>query len=968
MTERSEGMDRRIAVVGMAFRLPGADNPQTYWRNIRDGVCSVRRFGDRELAAAGVPAQLRAAPDFVGVSGVLDDIEGFDAEFFGISAHEARVTDPQHRIFLETCYHALEHGGYAATAPDTRVGVFAGVGFHLYPLNTYLMSNLAHPDRDDDWLSGMQVAVGNYADFLATRASYRLGLTGPSMGVQSGCSTSLVAVHLASQALLAGDADLAVAGAAAVHVPVALGYRYVKGSILSRSGRCRAFDAEADGTVGGNGVAAVLLKRFDRAVADGDTIHAVLLGAGINNDGAGKHSYTAPSAAGQRGALLRAYEVAGVSPDQIGYLETHGTGTYKGDPIEFDGMTSAFRKHTDRVGYCAIGSVKPNIGHLDACAGMAGLIKTILVLRHGEIPPMAGYRRPNPALALDSSPFYIPTAPRPWPAGAGPRRAAVTALGVGGTNVHLVLEEAPPRRVPAGDAAVPGLLPLSARHPDALVRLATAMRDQLRADPDAAPADLLTTTALGRPHLRHRLVAFGDTPAALADALDAYLGRPDRPDPRFVAGAEPRPAPVFLYSGQGTPTPGMARVLYERFPAFRAVLDECERLHTDAGGRSLLAALTDPATPDTIWDTEFAQPALFAYQAALTGLWHALGIAPGLVAGHSVGEYAALHAAGALSLADGIRLTRRRGELMHRSTAPGGMLAVLAGPETVDRLRAECPDLDLAAVNTATNRVLAGPAAAVDWAGALLDGWGVRRQRLAVDRAFHSALLDPVLPDLRRLLASVPFQPLRIPLVSGVDGAVLPAGHVVDVDYLLRHARQPVRFDLVLETVGRTADAPLVEVGPNAVLAGLGRAVLPDRPVVVTQRRNAELDTLGRAVARLHAAGAAVDWSVLLAGGGGGRVPLPAYPFQHRPHWISPVGGTTPPAPPAPPADPPAVAHDEGTLRAVEAVAEQVRGLAAVQARLLGQLAEVVARRPATEPGPPAPATDLADSSSVSGA
>ncbi|MFB6394762.1 type I polyketide synthase [Polymorphospora lycopeni] len=960
----TEGMDRRIAVIGMAFRLPGADNPQTYWRNIRDGVCSVRRFGDRELAAAGVPADLRGAPDFVGVSGVLDDIEGFDAEFFGISAHEARVTDPQHRIFLETCYHALEHGGYAATASGTRVGVFAGVGFHLYPLNTYLLSNLAHPDRADDWLSGMQVAVGNHADFLATRASYRLGLTGPSMGVQSGCSTSLVAVHLAGQALLAGDADLAVAGAAAVHVPVALGYRYVKGSILSRSGRCRAFDAEADGTVGGNGVAAVLLKRLDRAVADGDTIHAVLLGCGINNDGAAKHSYTAPSAAGQRGALLRAYEVAGVSPDGIGYLETHGTGTFKGDPIEFDGMTSAFREHTDRVGYCAIGSVKPNIGHLDACAGMAGLIKTILVLRHGEIPPMAGYRRPNPALDLDTSPFYVPTAPRPWPAGDGPRRAAVTALGVGGTNVHLILEEAPARRVPAGEAQVPGLLPLSARHPDALAGLATALRDHLRGDPDVEVADLLTTTALGRPHLRHRLVAFGATPSALADALDAYLDRPDRSDLRFVTGEPAQDAPVFLYSGQGTPAPGMARVLYDRFPAFRAVLDECDRLHTEAGGRSLLAALTGESTSDAVWDTEFAQPALFAYQAALTGLWAALGIAPGLVAGHSVGEYAALHAAGALSLADGIRLTRLRGELMHRATAPGGMLAVLADPETVDRVRAECRDLDLAAVNTPTNRVLAGPAAAVDRAGALLDGWGVRWQRLAVDRAFHSALLDPVLADLRRALTTVPLRPLRIPLVNGLDGTVLPAGHVVDVAHLLRHAREPVRFDLVLETVGRSGDAPLVEVGPNAVLAGLGRAVLPDRPVTATQRRGAEIESLGRAVARLHATGAAVNWPVLLAGCGGGRVPLPAYPFQHRPHWIGPVAAGPPP--PAPPADPPAGA-DEQTLRAVAAVAEQVRGLATTQARLLGQLAEVVAARPATEPGAPAPATDRHNGSSVSG-
>jgi acyl transferase domain-containing protein len=886
--------DRRIAIIGFAFRLPGADTPEAFWRTIRDGTSSVRRFDAGELAAAGIPPATYGAADFVGVTGALEDIAGFDADFFGISPREAATLDPQHRLFLEVCYHALENAGHAGVSGGGRVGVFAGTGYHLYALQNYLTNTIAATGRDDDWVSAMQVAVGNHPDFVATRAAFRLGLTGPAVSVQSGCSTSLVAVHLASQALLTGDADVAVAGASAVHVPQVLGYRYVKGSILSRSGHCRPFDAAADGTVGGNGAAAVVLKRLDRALADGDTVHAVILGCGVNNDGDSKAGYTAPSETGQRDAMLRAFAVAGVTPDQIGYLETHGTGTLKGDPIEFAAMTAAFRQHTRRTGFCAIGSSKANIGHLDACAGMAGLIKAMLVVKHGVIPPLAGFARPNPALDLDGSPFVIPVTARPWAAGQRPRRAGVTALGVGGTNVHLILEEAPaPARRSAGRAAAPGLLPLSARHPAALAELAARFRDRLRSRPDTGLADLTATTALGRRHLRHRLVAFGDTPAALADALSAYLESPARHSAaEYVTGTVPAEGvagPAFLYTGQASPYAGMARPLYDRFPVFRDLLQQCEAHFRTVGDASLLAPLLTPDDGgEPRWGTDVAQPALFALQVALTGLWRSLGVEPAVAAGHSVGEYAALCAAGALSLADGVRLTALRGRLMQQRTRAGGMVVVFADHAAVEELLAECPGLALAAVNAQAQHVVAGGVATVADACRLLDARGLRWHRLPVTRAFHSPLMDPVRDDLRDALADIPFRPLSIPLIRGLDGTPLPVGHTVDADHLARHAREPVRFNVVLQNLRGAGCPALVEIGPSAALTGLARRALPDVPAVPSQVRAAEVETFCRAVARLHSTGVAVDWAALQDRCGGGRVPLPAYPFQRRPHWWGP--------------------------------------------------------------------------------
>ncbi|MFI6376039.1 type I polyketide synthase [Streptomyces sp. NPDC050546] len=884
--------DPRMAVIGMAFRLPGADTPEDFWRIIRDGTDCVTRFTDEELAAAGVPAEEYEAEDFVGASGLLDDIAGFDAQHFAMSPREAQLTDPQHRMFLECAQHALENAGYPDERDGSRVGVWASTGYHLYTMQNYLLNNVLPSGPVPDWTSGMQVTVGNYADFTATRVAYRLGLTGPAVNVQTGCSSSLVGLQSAAQSLLMGDCDIALVGATAVHVPQVLGYRYVKGSILSRSGRLRAFDAGADGTVGGTGVLAVVLKRLARAVADGDTVHGVVRGWGIGNDGADKKAFTAPSAKGQRAAIRQALRRAGVGADTIGYLETHGTGTLKGDPIEFDGAAGAYREDTDRDGYCALGSTKANIGHLDAASGLAGLVKALLVLRHGVIPPMANFSEPNPLIDLDHSPFYIPRTAQPWPKSDVPRRAGLTSLGVGGTNVHLILEQAPEPAPRIGDAAHPDVLLVSGSSREALADNARAFRDRLRQPPAPHPADLVTTAALGRVHGRHRLAVRGSSPAALAEALDSWLtGTAPATVTTGTASGEDTPRVAFQFTGQGSQYPGMADALYARFLAVRQVLDTCERHYRDLTGDSLLDALrsADPADvpgEGPLGETDTAQPALFALQCALVRLWRDAGVQPHAVTGHSVGEYAALYAAGALTLEDGLRLTSERGRLMRQRCAPGAMVAAPIDRAAALALAAEVPGLEPAVTNGERLQVLAGPVPAVDRACALLDERGTPGQRLPVTRAFHTASMEPMLAEFEKVLDDVDFRPVRIPFVSALDGTAKPPGWIPGTDYLVRHTREPVRYDEALRGIGAESPGVLLEIGPHTTLSGLARRALPDVPALPSLRRGSGLGALWGAAAGLHCAGADIGWDALLAGSGGRRVPLPGYRFQHRNHWM----------------------------------------------------------------------------------
>ncbi|WP_245730646.1 non-ribosomal peptide synthetase/type I polyketide synthase [Micromonospora pallida] len=907
--------DGRIAIVGMALRFPGADTAAGYWRNLLAGQVDVRRFDRAELLAAGWPAALVDDETFVPVSGALADIESFDAEAFGIAPREAALTDPQQRLFLEVCQEALEHAGYAGT--PRRVGVFAGSGMHLYSLRSYLLEQLSGTDPVDH-LTALQVTIGNQADFLATRVAYRLGLTGPAMSVQTACSTSLVAVHLAARSLLAGESDLALAGAAAVHVPRVAGYRHAEGSILSRTGVCRSFDADADGTVGGNGVAAVLLKRLDDALADGDTVHAVILGSAVNNDGAAKTGYTAPTADGHAGVIRDALATAGVPAASIGYLETHGTGTRVGDPIEMAALRTVF---ADRDTPLPLGAVKANIGHLDTAAGMAGLIKATMAVRDGRIPPVANLRRPNPELGLADGPFELPTAVRPWPL-PGPRRAGVSSLGVGGTNAHVILEEppaapaadsVPPAPVnlapdahlapavdhtpavpaPAADPAsgAPTVVPLTAQTPDALAALAERTADRLATDPPR-PEDVLVTLGAGRQRRRHRLVTWAAGPGEAATAL---RNRPAEAGESggFVTGSVPDGGPgpvVFACTGQGVNLRAAAAGLLAYDPA-REVLESCAARYRQDWGTDLLAALRGAAHE---WTTATVQPALFALQVAQARLLESVGVRPDVVIGQSAGEYAALCLAGALSVEDGLHLAAVRGELMQRGTPPGAALAVLADEAELAPLLRRAPEIDLTVTNGPRRHVVAGPPSAVRRFGRRLDEAGLRHRPLPIDRAFHSALLDPVLDDLTAHAATLDWRPLRIPLVTGLGGARLAPGTRPDAGHVRRQTRE--RSDFGAGVAGLVADGctTFVELGPEALLTMLGRQWPQTRWIPVRRGRAEREAEVTAALAELFCRGVEVDWAALAPTGR--RVPLPTYPFQRTRHWVS-VPRPTPPVP-----------------------------------------------------------------------
>jgi acyl transferase domain-containing protein len=873
--------DRRIAVIGMDARFPGAATVEDFWQLLRCGACAVSTFGG--------PGEPGVQP----VGGVLDGIDEFDAEFFSMTEREAELTDPAHRMFLECCYRTLEHAGYAA-AGDARIGVFAGAGMHLYghqfPVSP--LSRLGVPP--DDTPAALQALIGTQPDFLATRVAYRLGLTGPAVGVQTACSTSLVAVHLAAQSLLMGDSDLAIAGAAALHLPQRSGYQHYPGFILSPTGCCRAFDAAADGTVGGSGVAAVLLKPLDRAISDRDTVHAVILGSAVNNDGARKVGYGAPSVTGQEEVVRLALRRAGVPAGTISYLEAHGTGTELGDPVEFAALVKVLGE-AGPPGFCILGSVKPNVGHLDTCAGMAGLIKTVLMLRHGELVPSINLATPNPRLPLADSPFVLGTENRPWRTGQGfPRRAGVTALGVGGTNAHVVLQEPPP----ATDLAASGpnaaemgrclALPVSARDPDALTLLAAQLRDYLRGRPELPVSDVVASMALGRPHWSCRLAVTGRTAAELADALDqalragqcgeagqASLRPATRAGDAHAGGAATRSGGcvTFAFSGQGSSRPGMARHLYDAFPVVRETIDECEQQFTVSFEGSLLAPLIE-AAPE--WPAGTGQPAQFAFQVALARLWQALIGEPDFVVGHSLGEYAALCVAGGLSVADGVWLTAQRDALMRETTAPGGMIAITA-PSSVARQVARDSGSEHAVVNGADAHVLSGDEDALSRAVRVLEDNGLRWRRMAVPHAFHSALMDPVLDRLAQASQRVTFRPLRIPLISGLTGHRVQASEVIGESYVCEQARQQVRFDLALRTLDELGCRDYVEIGSRATLSVLGGRELPASHWITGISSDRDLPV---GLAEHYTRGGNVNWQVVAAGGR--RIPLPGYPLQRR--------------------------------------------------------------------------------------
>lgn len=895
--------DGAIAIVGMALRVPGANTLAQFWANLRAGVESTTFFTDAELRAQGVPEADLANPAYVKAFGVLQGADQFDAALFDMPPREAEVLDPQHRQLLECSWEALEHAGYGPGSANLkaagRVGVLAGVG-----LNSYLLHNLLGRQDLIEALGGWQITLGNDKDFAASRVAYKLDLRGPAMNISTACSTSLVATAMGCQSLQAYQSDLVIAGGCSVHTPLAQGYWHHPGGTLSPDGRCRAFDAQAQGTFDGNGVAMVVLKRLADAQRDGDTVHAVIRGFAVNNDGALKVGYTAPSVEGQAEVIREAQEMGGIDAHSIGHVETHGTGTDLGDLIEITALSAAFRRAgVSQSAQCAIGSVKTNVGHLDTAAGTTSLIKTVLGLQHGQMPPSLHFTQPNPRLGLEDSPFYVNASLRDWPRWQGqPRRGGVSSFGIGGTNAHLVVEEAPPPRT--GSQGRPWLLlPVSARSAAAsdeqAARLATHLAAHLQSPADGAPtgtglADLAHTLQTGRRAWAHRQawVVAGSSagPGLLAQG------------PHFSGLApEQAPAVVFLFAGQDAQHLGMAQGLYQDEPVFRRELDRCAALLRQHHGLDLQARLWGPRLPG---EPAFATDPLplFAVQYALARSWQALGVQPTAMLGYSLGEYVCACLAGVISLEDALGLAVDGAALLSR-LPPGGLLAVSLSEEALLPLLGDA--LELALVNAPQQCVVGGPLAAVQALEARLRAQGVTCLLSPLGLPFHTRHMAPFLEAYRQRLARVRFHPPTLPYVSCLSGDWIRPEQATDPEHYLRLAGQTVRLAEGLATVLARPGAVYLEVGPGQGLTSLAllqprrppaQQLLPSLRDARSAGGDAEAFTL--ALARLWCQGSEIAWPALYSGEIRARVPLPTCAFEHQRYWIEPPSHPSGPATP----------------------------------------------------------------------
>jgi amino acid adenylation domain-containing protein len=883
-----------IAIIGMAGYFPDAKNIETFWQNLRDGVESITFFSDEELLKSGIKPTLLNNPNYVKAKGILENIELFDAAFFDYNPREAEILDPQQRLFMECAWNAIENAGYDVERLRDPVGIYAGVG-----INTYLLYNLFPHQQLVESLGSYQLAMSNDKDFLPTRVSYKLNLQGPSVNVQTACSTSLVAVHLACQSLLNNECDMALAGGVAIGLPQKTGYLYQKDMIMSPDGHCRAFDAKAQGTVGGNGVGIVVLKKLDQALADGDSIQAIIKGSAINNDGSLKVGYTAPSVEGQANVIAAAMQ--NIDYETISYIEAHGTGTTLGDPIEIAGLTQAYQSHTQKKGFCAVGSVKTNIGHLDTAAGIAGLIKTVLALKHKMLPPNLHFEQPNSKIDFTNTPFFVNSQLSDWqPADNILRRAGVSSFGIGGTNAHVVVEEAP-ISVNTDQLSVKKdtyLLVLSAKTATALDKATTNLAEHLTQYPNINLAEVAYTLSLGRKVFEYRRSLVCRTRDEAIEALNTL-------EPKRIftqkQSAKERPV-VFMFSGQGSQYVNMALGLYQQEPIFYEQIDKCAEilipsLHLDI--RNILYPSVEEVTKATqkLEQTAITQPALFVLEYALAQLWMAWGVRPAAMIGHSIGEYVAACLAGVFTLEEALTLVAIRGQLM-QALPHGAMLSVPLPESKIQPILNQ--ELSLAAHNSPSQCVVSGTSEAIIKLEEQLAAQGIECQPLKTSHAFHSAMMEAVMGPFAKQLEKFQLHPPQIPYLSNVSGTWITAGQATDPNYWSEHLRQTVRFAEGLQELLKKPEYTLLEIGPGRTLTTFARRH-PDKtseqvtltsirhPKELREKESQEdiaflLTTLGQ----LWLAGVPINWSGFYAQKQRQRVPLPTYPFERQRYWIDP--------------------------------------------------------------------------------
>jgi acyl transferase domain-containing protein/acyl carrier protein len=871
---QSQPTGLEVAVIGVSGRFPGSKNLDDFWENLVNGVELTSIFTDS------------ASDKTIKAGAVLDDVDLFDAEFFGYNPREAETMDPQHRMFLECAWEALENAGYNSEAETRPIGVYAGVG-----MGTYLLYNLS-PDRELMESRGfLPTLIGVDKDYLPTRVSYKLNLTGPSVSVGTACSSSLVAVHLACQSLLSGECDMSLAAGVAVKVPQSE-VTLSPNEIAAADGHCRAFDAKASGTIGGNGIGVVVLKRLEDAIADRDRIYAVIKGSAINNDGAMKVGYTAPSQEGQTRAIKAAQIMAEVEPETITYMEAHGTGTALGDPIEVAAMTEAFRASNkkDKKGYCAIGSVKTNVGHLDAAAGITGFIKTVLSLDRQLLPPSINFESSNLQIDFANSPFYVNTELCEWKTNGTPRRAGVSSFGFGGTNAHVVLEEAPVVK-PSSPSRTRQLLLLSAKTNSALETATTNLLNHIKVHPKLNLADVAHTLQVGRQSFNHRRLVLA---TELEDAVQA-LSEPQRVLTNSTAVSDR--SVVFMFTGQGAQYVNMAQELYQSEATFAQQVDICcellqPQLKLDL--RQLLyppEAETETATKQ-LQQTAITQPALFVIEYALAKLWMSWGVHPVAMIGHSIGEYVAATLSGVFSLEDALALVTARGQLMQQ-LPPGSMLSVALSEQEVQSYLGS--ELSVAVINGSNSCVISGTTEAVEALQNQLVSLDVDCRLLHTSHAFHSAMMEPIIAPFKERVAQVSLKSPQIPYLSNVTGTWIKTQEATSAEYWSNHVRQTVRFEPGLQELFKKPTQVLLEVGPGRTLSKLAQQHQQKHPeqIMLTsirhpQEQQSDVEFLLKTLGQLWLAGVEIDWSVFYAQEQRHRLPLPTYPFERQRYWIDP--------------------------------------------------------------------------------
>jgi phthiocerol/phenolphthiocerol synthesis type-I polyketide synthase E len=897
-----------IAIVGMTGRFPQAPDLNQFWRNLREGVEAVSFFSDAELEAAGIPPSLLRNPNYVKAKAVLENVDLFDSSFFDFSPREAELTDPQIRVFLECAWEALENAAYDPDRFSGLIGVYAGMSFSSYMLNA--LAGAAGARSFDSF----RALLGSDKDYLSTWVSYKLNLRGPSFNIQTACSTALSAVHLACRALITFECDMALAGGASIAVPQHSGYMYEPGSIFSSDGHCRAFDARSDGSMAGEGVGVVLLKRLEDALAAGDTIHAIIRGSAVNNDGRRKVGYTAPAIAGQAEAISMAMANAQVGKQDIAYIEAHGSGTKVGDPIEISALNQAYADSGVERASIAIGSVKSNIGHLGPAAGIAGLLKTVLAIQHGQIPPSLHFEFPNPQIPFERGPFGVNSVLTPWPLRNRPRRAGVSSFGVGGTNVHLILEQAPD--AVSSDPAKPWqLLILSARTLTALDKATERLAQHLRFNPDHNFADVAFTLQMGRKVFEQRRAVVCRDARNAVELLESRVGVATG-----IAATSRRPI-AFLLPGLGDHYIDMGRGLYESEPEFRRQVDLCCELLRPLLNFDLRAKMYPPqpvrrqdgAALDKRLDfrkivlpgrengsrenglhrTVWAQPALFVLEYALARLWMSWGIVPETMLGYSIGEYVAATLAGVISIEDSLRLLADRANRIEALDS-GAMLAIAAGE---DQVRAMIPaEVSVAGTNGPSLCVVAGPLDAITALEHSIHEKGdfVCRSLNTV-HAFHSPMMEPVAAALTEMARSIRLAPPEIPYISNVTGTWITSAEATDPAYWARHLCQPVRFAEGLRELCSKSLPILLEVGPGQMLSSIaeqylagrearGRVILPSLPHASDPKGDRAF--VLQSLAQIWLTGIEPDWNAVHQDERRGRLPLPTYPFEGKRYWL----------------------------------------------------------------------------------